>query len=177
MAVATGRACEAGSMNRIGRWTVVGLLAALCTACGAGSSSPSAPGSPTETDAAGLRAAATAWSDAFLTGTAMDIRNMEGAQCLPPSSSTSQGVESLLAGMRTAMERRIGTSLRSVRITGIRVRYVTTTTGDAEVQYALPASVVGNDNWVSYGYQAGQWKVTSCRAPFAGSSQPPSPAT
>lgn len=75
------------------------------------------------------------------------------------------------------MEGRIGASLRSVRITGIRVRNVTAATGDAEVQYALPESVVGNDNWVSYGYQAGQWKVTSCRAPFGGSSQGPSPAT
>ena len=118
-----------------------------------------------------------AWSDAFLTGTAMDIRNLEGAQCLPPASASSERVESLLTGMRTAMERRIGTSLRSVRITRVRVRNVTATTGDAEVQYALPASVFGNDDWVSYGYQAGQWKVTSCRAPFGGSSRGPSPAT
>jgi hypothetical protein len=177
MAVATGRECEDGSMKGIGRWTVIGFLAVLCSACGAGSSSTAAPGSPTETGADGLRAAATAWSDAFLTGTTMDIRNMEGAQCLPTSSSTSGGMESLLAGMRTSMERRIGTSLRSVRITGVRVRNVTATTGNAEVKYALPASVVGNDNWVSYAYEAGQWKVTNCRAPFGGSSQSPSPAT
>jgi len=102
---------------------------------------------------------------------------MEGAQCLPPSSATSGGMESLLTGMRTAMERHLGTSLRSVRITGVRVRNVTATTGDADVLYALPESVVGNDNWVSYGYQEGQWKVTSCRAPIGGSSQPASTAS
>ena len=47
---------------------------------------------------------------------------------------------------------------------------MTATTGDAEVLYALPAAVVGNDNWVSYGYQHGKWKVTDCHYPIGGES-------
>ena len=47
---------------------------------------------------------------------------------------------------------------------------MTATTGDAEVLYALPAAVAGNDNWVSYGYQHGKWKVTDCHYPIGGES-------
>ena len=86
-------------------------------------------------------------------------------------------MESYLSAMRTAVEHYLGTPLRSVRITGVRVRNVTAESGDAEVQYALPASVVGNDNWVSYGYQEGTWKVTSCHAPIGGASRSASAAT
>jgi hypothetical protein len=163
--------CEDGSVPGLKRWMAVGILMVLCAACSSGSNSPSAPGSPTDTGAAGLRAAATAWSNAFLTGTAMDIRTMEGAPCLSPTTANSMDMESYLTGMRTAMEQHLGAPLGSIRITGIQVRNVTATAGDAEVQYALPASVVGNDNWVSYGYQDGQWKVTNCHAPIGGESQ------
>ena len=149
----------------------------LCAACSTESSSPSAPGSLTETGTVGLQAAATAWSSAFLTGTATDIRSMEGAQCLPTNSTNSTGMASYLTGMRSAMEQHLGTPLNSIRITGVQVRNVTATTGDAEVQYSLPASVVGNDNWVSYGYQDGKWKVTNCHAPIGGSSQSSSAST
>jgi hypothetical protein len=75
---------------------------------------------------------------------------------------------------RAEMEHYLAVPLASIRITGVQVRDVTATTGDAEVQYALPASVVGNDNWVSYGYQYGQWKETDCHAPIGGESTSPS---
>ncbi len=96
---------------------------------------------------------------------------MEGARCLSPATANSMGMESYLTGMRAAMERHLGVHLGSIRITKIQVRNVTATTGDAEVQYALPASAVGNDNWVSYGYPDGQWRVTDCHAPIGGESQ------
>ena len=149
----------------------------ICAACSTGSSSHTAPGSPTDTGTAGLWAAATAWSNAFLTGTLVDIRSMEGAPCLSTTTANSTVMESYLRGMRAAMEHHLGAPLGSIRITGVQVRNVTATTGDAEVQYALPASVVGNDNWVSYGYQGGQWKVTNCHAPIGGESQSASAST
>ena len=101
----------------------------------------------------------------------MDIRGMEGAPCLSPTTASSMGMESYLTGMRAALEQHLGASLGSIGIKGVHVRNVTATTGDAEVQYSLPASVVGNNNWVSYGYQNGKWKVTSCHAPIGGDSQ------
>jgi hypothetical protein len=145
-----------------------GTGGALCAPCGAGASSPTAKGTP------GLKAAARAWSRAFLTGTVANIRSMEGASCLSGPSVAPTVAEGYLRAERTAMERELGVPLASIRIKGVEVRDVTATTGDAEVHYALPASVVGNDNWVSYGYQDGRWKVTDCHAPIGGESSSPS---
>jgi hypothetical protein len=50
------------------------------------------------------------------------------------------------------------------------VRNVTDTSGEAEVQYDLPASAVGNDNWVTFERHNGHWKVSDCHAPIGGSS-------
>jgi hypothetical protein len=117
----------------------VGILTVLCAACSTALSSHSEPGSPTDSGTAGLRAAAAAWSNAFLTGTVVDIRSMEGAQCLSTISTNPTGMESYLTGMRTAMEQHLDAPLGSIRITGVQVRNVTATSGDAEVRYALPA--------------------------------------
>lgn len=157
-------------MPRFRCWVVVGGLALICAACSTGSTSSSALPSPTDSGTTGLRAAATTWSNAFLTGTVADIRSMEGASCHSTPTVSPTAVETYLRGMRAAMEHHLGAALGSIRITGVQVRNVTATTGDAEVHYALPATVVGNDNWVSYGYQDGQWKVTNCHAPIGGES-------
>ena len=143
---------------------------ALCATCGTGASSPTAEGTP------GLRAAARAWSRAFLTGTVANIHSMEGAACLSGPTIAPTVAEAYLRAERVAMERSLAVPLASIRIKGVRVRDVTTTTGEAEVRYALPAAVVGNDNWVTYGYQDGQWKVTDCHAPIGGESSSPSEA-
>lgn len=161
--------------RRGGTPTVTGCLLVLlflCAACTSGSTVSSPPASPREPGTAGLRAAARAWSDAFLTGTVADIRNMEGASCLsgtPTYNSTL--LEGYLRGMRAEMEHYVGVPLGSIRITGVRVRNVTAITGEAEVEYALPPSMVGNDNWVTYQYRDGQWKETNCHAPIGGESQ------
>ncbi len=128
------------------------------------------PGLPTATGTAGLRAAARAWSSAFLTGTVANIRSMEGVPCLSTPTVSPAVLQGYLAAMRAEMERHLGVPLASIRIDAVHVRHVTATTGDAEVIYALPPSVVGNDNWVTYGYQDGQWKVTNCDAPIGGES-------
>ncbi len=72
--------------------------------------------------------------------------------------------------MRSELQHTLRTPLRRIRITGVRTRNVTASAGDAEVLYALPAAVVGNDNWVSYSYQQGTWKVSSCHYPIGGES-------
>lgn len=142
----------------------------MCAICSTAPASGSAPGSPTHGGITGLRAAAVAWSHAFLTGTVADIRNMEGAPCRSGPTMSPTVVKAYLKGMRAELQHYLGTPLRSIRITRVRTRDVTATTGDAEVEYALPALVVGNDDWVSYGYQHGKWKVTNCHAPIGGES-------
>jgi hypothetical protein len=141
-----------------------GTGGALCATCNTGASSPTAKGTP------GLRAAARAWSRAFLTGTVANIRSVEGASCLSSPSVAPTVAEADLRAERVAMQRDLGVPLASIKIKGVQVRDVTASTGQAEVRYDLPASVVGNDNWVSYGYQGGQWKVTDCHAPIGGES-------
>jgi len=96
---------------------------------------------------------------------------MAGASCISAApTATPTVMEAYLKRMRAVMEHHFRVPLGSIRITGIKVRSVTATTGDVEVQYALPASVVGNDNWVSYGYRRGRWKETSCQAPIGDES-------
>jgi len=102
---------------------------------------------------------------------------MEGASCLSAPTVAPAVAEAYLKAQRAEMERYLAVPLASIRIRGVEVRDVTATTGDAEVHYALPASVVGNDNWVSYGYQDGQWKVTDCHAPIGGESSSPVAST
>jgi hypothetical protein len=75
-----------------------------------------------------------------------------------------------LRAMRAELQKYLGHRLSSIRITGIRTRDVAVSTGEAEVEYALPASVVGNDDWVTYGYEGGRWRVTNCHAPIGGES-------
>ena len=130
----------------------------------------SPPDSPTDKGIEGLRAAAVAWAHAVFTGTVADIKGMEGSQCRSGPRYSRTVLNAYLKGMRSALQHNLGTPLRSIRITGVRTRNVTATTGDAEVLYALPAAVVGNDNWVSYGYQHGKWQVTSCHYPIGGES-------
>jgi hypothetical protein len=159
------------------RLMAVGSLTVLCAACSTGASSHTSQGSPADKGTPGLRDAARAWSKAFLTGPAANIRSLEGASCLSTPTLAPTAVKAYLRAQRAEMEHYLAVPLASIRIKGVQVREVTATTGDAEVQYALPASVIGNDNWVSYGYQDGQWKVTDCHAPIGGESSSASAST
>jgi hypothetical protein len=146
----------------------------LCAACSSGAISHTSFRLPTDKGTLGLSNAARAWSEAFLTGTIANIRSMEGASCLSGPTVAPTVAEAYLEAQRAEMEHYLAVPLASIRIKAVQVRDVTATTGDAEVQYALPAAVVGNDNWVSYGYQNGQWKETDCHAPIGGESTSPS---
>jgi hypothetical protein len=128
----------------------------------------SAAPTPSDQSAAGLRAAATAWAHAFLTGTLADIQFMEGTECL--SHPNPAVAATYLRGMRAVMERHAGVPLGSIRVVRVETRNITATTGQAEDQYNLPSGRAGNDNWVTYTYENGMWKVSNCHAPIGGES-------
>ena len=67
------------------------------------------------------------------------------------------------------MEKYFGRPPDKIKISRVVVRNVTSTSGEALVEYDLPATVVGNDNWVSYRVHNGRWKVSDCNAPIGGS--------
>jgi hypothetical protein len=156
---------------RLRRWLLATVVVLLCAGCGSPSAEPRIPAAVHDPTTAGLRAAARAWSAAFLTGTVSDIEQMEGGSCHATGNPTF--LTEYLRGLRAALQHHLGVSLDKVRVTGVLVRQMTVTTGDADVQYNLPASVVGNDNWVTYQYQGGQWRETSCHAPIGGESTGP----
>jgi hypothetical protein len=79
--------------------------------------------------------------------------------------------------MRDVMQARFGQPLDRIKIRAVAVRDVTASSGDALVEYALPASIVGNDNWVNYAIHAGRWKVADCHAPIGGESTSAESAT
>ncbi|HLX88465.1 MAG TPA: hypothetical protein VKR22_08455 [Acidimicrobiales bacterium] len=144
-------------------------------ACGKGSPGGSATAAPTDPAPAGLRAAAVAWSDAFLTGSVADIESMEGASCRAHVSA--QVGAPYLRSIRAAMERFLGRPLESIHPVGVELRNVRAHTGDAQVEYNLPAGLAGNDNWVTYRYEDGQWRETNCHAPIGGESVSSSSST
>ena len=141
---------------------VLAVTLAVSAACGSSSASP------TDATPAGLRATAIAWSKAFLTGTVTDIESLESTNCR--TSPKPSVAARYLRGMRAGLEHYLGTPLGSIRIVRVQVRNVTATGGEAEVQYDLPEAKTGNDNWVGYTYQDGQWRVADCRAPIGGES-------
>ena len=74
--------------------------------------------------------------------------------------------------MRHALELRAGLSARAIqdKITDVSVRNETATLAEAKVNYDLPVSVTGNDDWVTYERVNGAWKVQDCNPPFGTSS-------
>ena len=63
-----------------------------------------------------------------------------------------------------------------IKISRVAVRNVTSTSGEALVNYDLPATVVGNYNWVTYTVHNGRWKVSDCHAPIGGRRTVSTPA-
>jgi hypothetical protein len=127
---------------------------------------------PAGTSTADLRGTAIAWAHAFLVGSAADIKALQGPECTAQSATTVAApiVSMYLRGLRAELQAHLGRPLDKIKIRGVAVRNVTATTGDAVVEYDLPAAVVGNDNWVSYAVHAGRWMVADCHAPIGGES-------
>jgi hypothetical protein len=154
------------------------LVLALASACSSGGNSaepspttrtttpPRTSGNATDD----VRAAAVAWAHAFLTGTLQDIRNLQGPECRSPGTPKlgTQDLEGYLRALRLEMAHSFGRKLDQIAIRDVLERNVTSTSGEAEVQYELPESVAGNDNWVTFRVHDGQWKVANCNAPIGG---------
>ena len=153
------------------------MLGALGSGCSSGHGSAATSASTMALPPAGktitsLKATAIAWAHAFLVGSLEDIRALQGPECTDHSGTTLpiRTVNQYLRGERTVMQKYLGRPLDKIKISGVAIRNVTSSSGDALVAYDLPANVVGNDNWVSYTIHEGRWKVSDCHAPIGGSS-------
>jgi hypothetical protein len=155
---------------------VIAVLGALGSGCSGGDGSEAAfvtarlPAAGNSI--ASLKATAVAWAHAFLVGSLEDIKALQGPECdvhdgTPVPIRTAR---QYLDRERVAMRRYFGRALDTIEIQRVAVRNVTPTTGEALLEYNLPPTVVGNDNWVTYAVHNGRWKVSDCRAPIGGSS-------
>jgi hypothetical protein len=158
---------------------IVAVAAFVVLACGCsnGHGSTAVPAStmalpPAGNSTASLVATARAWANAFLVGSLGDIKALQGPECADHSGTTfaTRTVTLYLKSERAVMQKYFGRPLDKIKIGRVVVRNVTSTGGEALVEYDLPAAVVGNDNWVSYTMHDGRWKVSDCHAPIGGSS-------
>jgi hypothetical protein len=126
-----------------------------------------------------LEAAAIANAKAWLTGTVDEIKRHQGPECSSrKGAATARTHEAAaLRKLRAGWAQRMGRPLKNVRVLGAQARNVTATSGEAEVEYNLPDSVVGNYNWVTFKRHGGSWQVSDCRLPFGGNAQSAVPAT
>ena len=151
----------------------VGALASGCSGSGSAASSTGTAALPPAGNSTGsLKATAVAWAHAFLVGSYGDIKALQGPECTDQSGTTlpTGTVNQYLRAERAVMAKEFGRPLNEITIKSVATRNVTSSSGDALVEYDLPAAVVGNDNWVSYAIHNGRWKVSDCHAPIGGSS-------
>jgi len=130
-----------------------------------------------------LRAAALAWANAYMSGTPQSMLSLQGPECAPQTHATfnERAAEAELRQLRHQIQLHVGEAPSAIKISGVRVRNVTARSGEAEVQYDLPPTAVGNYNWVTYQLHGGRWLVADCHAPIggessSGSSTPTTPA-
>lgn len=91
---------------------------------------------------------------------------MEGVECRTHANLSL--TEAYLQATPAAMQRYVGQPLASLRIIGVETRDMTSTSGQAEVEYGLRTATAGNDNWVTY--HLGGSKAANCHAPIGGES-------
>ncbi len=139
------------------RILVVLFIGATLVACDAKSSR----------DATTIEAGARRYTEAILHGTANDVTDAISPTC------TSHPTDAALAELREVVSARLGLAFTTLRIVSIETRNVTATTGEAWVRVNLRPELEGDDNWLSYAIDKGDWKLSDCgKLPFGGGGAP-----
>ena len=137
----------------------------------------------TQQTEAGLQAAATAYANAFLTGTYLDVFAVLDPHCVATGGTIPRSLiaawNTELQTFRSVFKRETGIDEALVVIRGVAVRDYTGSTGQAEVQYTLPESVAGNDNWNAFAFTDRYWHLDGCdlKAPIGGQASAASGST
>ncbi len=139
----------------------VGTVGVIVSAFVGSATSGSAPPPRSGGGIAALKHAASEYARVTLNGGFAEFEAALSPECRSTDHITAQ----TLPLAREMWEEFSGFSFHSVRITGVRVRNVTSTNGQAEVTYNLLKA--GNDNWVTYALVRGAWKVAGqCATPI-----------
>jgi len=104
------------------------------------------------------------------------MQALQGPECADHSGTTIpiQTRTQYLRDQRAVMRKYLGRPLDKIKISGVVVRNVTSTSGEALVDYDLPAAKVGNYNWVTYTFTTagGRSRTATLRSEAAGPSPP-----
>ena len=129
----------------------------MCALVGSGTTASAA------TSEAALKHTALAYASATLSGSLGAVEAVLSPECRSSDHVTAES----LPFARSMWESLMGVSFASVHPTGVRVRDLTTTGAQAEVEYNTPKA--GNSNWVTYVPHKGQWLVGGqCAMPVGG---------
>jgi hypothetical protein len=131
----------------------------MCALVGSGTSASAA------TSDSALKQAALTYASATLSGPVARLDAVLSPEC----RSSDHVVSEVLPIARSMWASLMGISLSRIRTTGVRVRDLTATSAQAEVEYNTPKA--GNDNWVTYVLDKGHWLVGGQCATPVGNSQ------
>jgi hypothetical protein len=131
---------------------------------------------PTDPIADGLRSAATAYAQAFLTGSYDDVIPLLDPACRPDRMSKPELdlARRQWTGFQDALSKTAGVDLADIEIIRVDVRRGDGLASEAQVVFALPAAIAGNDNWIRYALGAEGWHLSGClfTVPIGGSKSP-----
>jgi hypothetical protein len=69
----------------------------------------------------------------------------------------------MLRRFRLLVKEHTGETTSEIKVESVKIRnFRFGRSGGAEVQYDLPASVGGNDNWNTYAFSGGKWHYEGC---------------
>ena len=174
-------------VRRLSGFSRIALLAVVVPLAACSSSSAHSTGNvgtPRDPSAAGLRAAATAYAYAYLRGTPSDLLAVIDPAACATSPSQKAKLKALpraallgelakgLNQFRSAFERLAAMKSDRVTVKHVIVRNVARGHGEAEALYGLPSRIQGNDNWNTYAYRGGSWRIAGCDStyPIGGNS-------
>ncbi len=100
-----------------------------------------------------MKHATLTYAQAVLTCSSADVKASLSPECRSADHITAQ----IWSLFRRFGERELGFSFDRIKVTGVQVQDVTTTSAQAEVEFNLSAA--GNYNWVTYVLDNGRWKV------------------
>lgn len=154
----------------------VAAVAVVTLVRGRGDDGPAGPQPVVPADATTPAGASMAYADAFLHGPASAYFASWSSGCQRPTTAELAAEPDPLAELRRGAERMAGRSVADIHVAGAMVRELTATTAMASAVYDLPASKVGNDNWIPLRREHGRWRIVDCtKLPIGGSGTSSTP--
>ena len=114
----------------------------------------------TKATPADLRTAARSYAAAYIGGDAAGFTNAFSTHC-DLQHHSAKDVQPLLRQLRGDSEG--AQRLLAIKVVGAEVRNVSRSKGTARALFQGPPSDIGNDNWLHYVVEDGEWRLRDCK--------------